>query len=51
MLTCKAWVKSEELTEMENKNENLLMPSVCGMGLSQLEMTFCGIHTCDLGKS
>lgn len=26
------------------------MPSVCGMGVSQLEMTFCDIHTCDLGK-
>lgn len=26
------------------------MPSMCGMGVSQLEMTFCDIHTCDLGK-
>lgn len=38
-----------EFTETENKNESL-MPSVCGMGVSQLEMTFCDIHTCDLGK-
>lgn len=29
---------------------NLLMTSVRGMGVSQLEMTFCDIHTCDLGK-
>lgn len=26
------------------------MPSVRGIGISQLEMTFCDIHTCDLGK-
>lgn len=38
------------LTETENKNENLVMPSVCGMGVSQLELTFCGIYTCDLDK-
>lgn len=28
----------------------LLMPSVCGKGVSQLEVTFCDIHTCDVGK-
>ena len=27
-----------------------LMPSVCGKGVSQPEVTFCDIHTCDLGK-
>ena len=25
------------------------MPSVCGKGVSQLEVTFCDIHTCDVG--
>lgn len=26
------------------------MPSVCGRGVSQLEMAFCDIHVCELGK-
>lgn len=40
---------SGEFTETEYKNESF--NAICVWdGVSLLEMTFCDIHTCDLGK-